>query len=71
MSTKYFHFVGGATGAVKGFTYPEGAPVDVVVFKQPMAAVQGWHNIGAGARTAIINRFVAAGWIEGEQSKPD
>jgi hypothetical protein len=71
MSTKFFHFDGGASGAVQGMTYIEGASVEYGIQNRPLLAIQGWHGITAGQRTALIAKLTAAGWIEGEQSKPD
>jgi hypothetical protein len=52
-------------------TYIEGASVEYGIQNRPLLAIQGWHGITAGKRTALIAKLTAAGWIEGEQSKPD
>jgi hypothetical protein len=71
MSTKFFHWDGGVTGAVQGMKYVEGAPVEYAIQGQPGLAIQAWHGIPKGQQIALIARLAAAGWIEGEQSKPD
>jgi hypothetical protein len=71
MSTKFFYWDGGVADAVAAVTYIEGAPVEYGIQKRPIAAIQGWHGIPAARRIEIIARLIAAGWIEGEQSKPD
>ena len=71
MSTKYFEWGGGATVTTPGDKYSDGNPVEFQFSGMPRLAVQGWHNVPAGTRTAIIARLTAGGWIEGEQSKPD
>ena len=71
MSTKHFHWHGDAAKALEGERYLEGAPIEYVIFDQPLLAIQAWHGLTAARRTAITARLVAAGWIEGEQSKPD
>jgi len=71
VSTKYFHWDGGVKASVLGKFYKEGAPVEVVMFDQPLVAVQGWNGISEVDRATIITALAKDGWIEGEQSKPD
>ena len=71
MSTKYFHFDGGVSKVIRGQRYREGAQVEVQMREQPQLAIQGWHSIDATERAAITKGLLAAGWIEGGQSKPD
>jgi hypothetical protein len=71
MSTKYFEWGGNVTVANPGDRYSDGNPVEWQFSGLPTLAVQGWHNVPKGTRTAITLRLTAAGWIEGEQSKPD
>jgi len=71
MSTKYFNWNGDAAAGVAGLKYPEGAPVVVQVLRAPILAVQAWHALTQAQRQVIISRLTTAGWVEGEQSKPD
>ena len=71
MSTKFFNWNGGAAAGVAGLVYPEGAPVEIQVLRGPILAVQAWHALTQAQRLVIINRLTTAGWVEGEQSKPD
>ena len=71
MSTKYFEWGGGVKVTTPGDDYSDGNPIEFQFSRMPRLAIQGWHNVPAGKRIAIIARLSAAGWIEGEQSKPD
>ena len=71
MSTKFFEWGGNAAVTQPGDDYSDGNPVEFQFSGMPTLAVQGWHNVPIGTRTAIVARLVAAGWTEGGQSKPD
>jgi hypothetical protein len=74
MSAKYFHWEGGVSKLLDGEKYAQthgGNPVEFQIHSQPILVVQGWHAISQDQRIALIARLIAAGWIEGEQSKPD
>jgi len=71
MSTKYFHWDGDVPGTFAGMNYMDGKPVEHQLHGAPMFAIQGWHNVKQGDRQQIIVRLTTAGWVEGEQSKPD
>jgi len=71
MSTKYFEWGSGMKVTSSGENYSDGNPIEFQFSNMPGLAIQGWHNVPVGIRTAIIARLSAAGWIEGEQSKPD
>lgn len=69
MSTKYFHWGRGAQEALENVTYVEGAPVAYSIRNWPVLVIEAWHGIPQGAKTALIARLVADGWIEGEHLK--
>ena len=72
MSTKYFNWDGGARAALKGLVYVDSkSQVEHQIFRSATLAVQGWNGLSIVDRAAIIAKLTAAGWIEGEQSKPD
>jgi len=71
MSTKYFEWGGDVTVVTPGDNYSDGNPVEFQFSQMPRLAIQGWHNVPQGTRTAIIARLNAAGWVDAGQSKPD
>lgn len=71
MSTKYFEWGGSAQVTQPGDLYSDGNPVEFQFSGMPTLAIQGWHNIPQGTRTAITARMTAAGWVDAGQSKPD
>lgn len=72
MSTKFFNLGLGIAAAISGRRYTDGGPVEFQIHGAPITlAIQGWHNISAADRTAIIAALAAAGWIDAGQSKPD
>ena len=71
MSTKFFSLAPGVASAISGRKYTDGAPIEYVMQETLTLAIQGWHNVSVGNRTAITAQLATAGWVEGEQSKPD